>query len=76
MLLIEDGSDLSRVRSSRSEPNLLYRSWCPDFFGGRALETTHRKMKREVKERGVATVTEDAYVWRRTVGRDFVPVIV
>ena len=33
-------------------------------------------MKREVKERGVATVTVDAYVWRRTVGRDFVPVIV
>ena len=78
MLPIEDGSDLSRVRSSRSivEPNLLCRSWCPDFFGGRALETTHRKMKREVKERGVATVTVDAYVWRHTVGRDFVPVIV
>ena len=33
-------------------------------------------MKREVKERGVATVTVDACVWRRTVGRDFVPVIV
>ena len=78
MLPSEDGSDLSRVRSSRSivEPNLLCRSWCPDFSEAAQLETTHRKMKREVKERGVATATVDAYVWRRTVGRDFVPVIV
>ena len=77
MLPIEDGSDLSRVRSSRSivEPNLLYRSLCPDVVGGRGLQTAHRKMKREEKERGAATVTVDACVWRRTVGRDFVPVI-
>ena len=33
-------------------------------------------MKREVKERRAATVTVDAHVWRRTVGRDFVPVTV
>ena len=33
-------------------------------------------MKTEAKERGVATATMDPYVWRRTVGRDYVAVIV
>ena len=33
-------------------------------------------MKTDAKDRGVATVTVDAYVWRRVGGREYVSLIV